>query len=306
MQLLSSLEVTIKMLSSRIASTSRRALSKNFILRPCTRISQRNYASSSPEQQREKLKDKAAVGPFNVRAAGLFVATGIGLFLYFRSEKLAVEERKRQETAQQKVGRPKIGGDFNLVMPVHSQTKKGAIEGRQVTQDDLKGSFSLIYFGFTNCPDICPLILDQMGEVLQQVDAKHGPVIDPVFITCDPARDSLENTSIYIDEFHPRFIGLTGSYEAVKQACKAYRVYWSTPPDADPSGDYLVDHSIFMFLMDPHGQFVEAFGKSASVEEISTKTMGFIEKWKEAGFPIESAETRQRLIKDQSRTTTSQ
>lgn len=296
-----------RMLSSfRIASTSRRTIQALPTLRQYTRPYQRNYASeSSPEKRREQLKDKAAVGPFNLKAAGLFVVTGIGLFLYFRMEKQAVEERKRQETAQQKVGRPKIGGDFDLVMPAKIPGKKGlgSIEGRRVNQEDIKGSFSLIYFGFTNCPDICPLILDQIGEVLQQVDAKYGPVINPIFITCDPARDSLENTSIYIDEFHPRFIGLTGSYDAIKQACKAYRVYWSTPPDADPNGDYLVDHSIFMFLMDPHGQFVEAFGKSASVEEISTKTAGFIEKWKEAGYTIDPASLRERLNRDQGRVT---
>ena len=291
----------------RVASSSiprRAVLLESSSLRSCPRIyQQRSFASessSSPEGRREQLKDKAAVGPFNIRAAGLFVVTGVSLFLYFRSQKQAVEGKKREEMAQQKVGRPKIGGDFELVMPAPGG-KGGGVTGRTVTQADLEGSFSLVYFGFTNCPDICPLVLDQMGEVVQKVDSKHGPTINPVFITCDPARDSLENTSIYINEFHPRFVGLTGTYEAVKQACKAYRVYWSTPPDADPSGDYLVDHSIFMFLMDPHGKFVEAFGKSATVDEISTKTLGFIEKWKAARLPIEPANARERLTKDESR-----
>jgi protein SCO1/2 len=177
----------------------------------------------------------------------LFIVTGVSLFFYFRSEKQTVEERKRLESAQAKVGRPKIGGEFNLIMPTPSTptTAPKDVKGRKVTADDLLGSFSLIYFGFTNCPDICPEELDKMTTIVENVDKAHGPIINPVFITCDPARDTLSATSIYVSEFHPRFVGLTGSYEDIKAACKNYRVYFSTPPGADASSDYLVDHSIF-------------------------------------------------------------
>lgn len=67
-------------------------------------------------------------------------------------------------------------------------------------------------------------------------------------------------------DFHPKLVGLTGTYEAVKAACKQYRVYFSTPKDAKPEDDYLVDHSIFFYLMDPNGQFVDAYGKSHTAE----------------------------------------
>jgi protein SCO1/2 len=150
-------------------------------------------------------------------------------------------------------------------------------------------------------PDICPEELDKMAQIVDSIDAKHGKVINPVFITCDPARDTLAATSIYVSEFHPRLIGLTGSYEAIKEACKAYRVYFSTPPGADPSGDYLVDHSIFFYLMDPDGKFVDAFGRSVNAEEATTKVMGYVEQWKQSGNAIAEADAKSRILDDDSR-----
>lgn len=93
------------------------------------------------------------IQPFNIRAAVLFVGTGIGLIWYFQKEKAAVEEKKRAESAQAKVGRPKIGGPFELLMPTPISSAQDAkkVEGRRFTENDLRGAFSLIYFGFTNC-----------------------------------------------------------------------------------------------------------------------------------------------------------
>lgn len=68
------------------------------------------------------------------------------------------------------------------------------------------------------------------------------PVIQPIFISCDPARDTLAQVTSYIRDFHPRMLGLTGTYDQVKKACRSYRVYFSTPPDAKAEDDYLVDH----------------------------------------------------------------
>lgn len=154
---------------------------------------------------------------------------------------------------------------------------------------------------FSLGPDICPEELDKMAQIVDQVDAKHGPIINPVFITCDPARDSLAATAVYVSEFHPRLVGLTGTYEAIKAACKAYRVYFSTPPGADPSGDYLVDHSIFFYLMDPEGKFVDAFGRSVNAEEATEKVLGFIDQWKAEGNGIEAAHAKERVVQDASR-----
>lgn len=102
-----------------------------------------------------------------------------------------------------------------------------------------------LQFGFTNCPDICPEELDKMSNVVDKLSAIHGPdSILPVFITCDPARDSVAAIKTYCKDFHPKLIGLTGTYQDIKKVCKTYRVYFSTPPDAKATDDYLVDHSI--------------------------------------------------------------
>ncbi|PWN54287.1 thioredoxin-like protein, partial [Violaceomyces palustris] len=127
---------------------------------------------------------------------------------------------------------------------------------------------------------------------------KFGKIINPVFISCDPARDTVEQLARYISDFHPRMVGLTGDYDSVKSACKAYRVYFSTPPSADPMGDYLVDHSIFFYLMDPEGKFVEAFGRSVDAQEVGNKVEGFIQKWKETAGSIQVADARERVAKD--------
>jgi protein SCO1/2 len=164
----------------------------------------------------------------------------------------------------------------------------------------------LVYFGFTNCPDICPAELDKVTTVLNNIRAlffspsvvqvltkytktekEHGDIFLPVFISVDPARDTPLRIGQYLTDFHPSFIGLVGGYADTKTVCKAYRVYFSTPPNADPKGDYLVDHSIFVYLMDPNGQFVEAFGQNVSAEEVETKINEAVGQWqKETGKKV--------------------
>lgn len=100
---------------------------------------------------------------------------------------------------------------------------------------------------------------------------KHGPAFQPLFISVDPARDTPSQVKQYLQEFHPLYIGLVGSYDDTKAICRQYRVYFSTPPNADPKGDYLVDHSIFVYLMDPEGKFVDAFGQVVGADEMAEK-----------------------------------
>lgn len=246
----------------------------------------RRYATGPRE---ESAKDKLAVGPFNLRAGLLFLVTGAGLLFYFQNEKAKVAERKVQESANAKVGRPRIGGPFELV----------TASSHPFTHQDLLGSFTLVYFGFTNCPDICPEELDKMGEVVDRIDAKYAKsIINPVFISCDPARDTIPQLARYIDDFHPKMVGLTGAFDAVKQACKAYRVYFSTPPNADPASDYLVDHSIFFYLMDPEGKFVDAFGRSVDAQEVGDKVDTYVKQWLDAGLEIAPANAREKAQTD--------
>ncbi|WVR03848.1 hypothetical protein IAU60_000845 [Kwoniella sp. DSM 27419] len=230
---------------------------------------------SGPDAQQRKARDQANVGPFTWKAAAVFVATGVGLYFYFESEKAAVTERRRQELASKSIGKPQIGGPFQLT---------SARDGSIFTEKDLLGKWTLLYFGFTHCPDICPEELDKMGDAIEMVDKKIGKEgVTPVFISVDPARDTLPQVRKYIQEFHPRMIGLRGDYDAVKHTCKKYRVYFSTPPDAAPTDDYLVDHSIFFYLMDPLGQFVDAFGKATTAPQVAEKVLDAMGKWEAAG-----------------------
>lgn len=162
--------------------------------------------------------------------------------------------KKRIADASKGVGKPRIGGAFELIDQ----------DGRPFSSDSLKGRYSLVYFGFSHCPDICPEELDKMALMFDEVQKERPGALAPVFVTCDPERDTPEVLKEYLAEFHPDFIGLTGTYEQIKAMCKAYRVYFSTPRDVKPGQDYLVDHSIYFYLMDPEGDFVEALGRQHS------------------------------------------
>ncbi|KAI9662161.1 MAG: Cu-binding protein [Alyxoria varia] len=148
-------------------------------------------------------------------------------------------QRKRIREASKGYGKPRIGGDFELV----DQNEN------TFSSEDMKGKFALVYFGFSHCPDICPDELDKMSRMVDMIKSKRGNVLRPVVITCDPARDSPPVLKTYLSEFHPQMIGLTGTWEQIRDVCKAYRVYFSTPPHVKPGQDYLVDHSIYFYLM---------------------------------------------------------
>lgn len=185
-------------------------------------------------------------------------------------------ERKRTAEATKGVGRPKVGGPFTLT--THNNTP--------FSEKDMQGRYSLVYFGFSHCPDICPEELDKMALMIDIVNsspvAKNSglPPLLPIFITCDPARDTPAVLKEYLGEFHKAIVGLTGSWEGIKDVCKKYRVYFSTPENVKKGQDYLVDHSIYFYLMDPEGDFVEAIGREHSPEEAARVILGHVGDWK--------------------------
>ncbi|UKZ82448.1 hypothetical protein TrVFT333_010237 [Trichoderma virens FT-333] len=218
----------------------------------------------------EQAKSRYSTGPFSLKAAVLFVVTCGGLVWYFEHEKERMQ-RKRIAEATKGVGRPKVGGSFELTDQ----------NGKTFTSEMMKGKHSLVYFGFTRCPDICPEELDKMARMLDIVDAKiPNNELLPIFVTCDPARDDPPALKSYLAEFHPKFIGLTGTYDQIKDLCKKYRVYFSTPRDVKPGQDYLVDHSIYFYLMDPEGDFVEALGRQHSPEQAAQVIIDHLKDWK--------------------------
>lgn len=211
------------------------------------------------------------------KAAALFLVVGGGLYYYFSKEKKRLEIEKEAE-ANRGYGKPMVGGPFHL----------RDCEGNEFTEKNLHGQFSILYFGFTHCPDICPDELDKLGIWLDTLKERYGTHIQPVFITCDPNRDTPEVLKDYLLDFHPDIIGLTGTYDEVKRACKQYRVYFSTPPTVKPGQDYLVDHSIFFYLMDPEGNFVEAMGRNYDAETGAER----IQEHVKAFLPREEREKR--------------
>ncbi|KAK4453384.1 SCO1/SenC-domain-containing protein [Podospora aff. communis PSN243] len=217
----------------------------------------------------EEAKSRYRSGPFSWKAGILFVLTGGGLLYYFEREKERMQAKRIAES-QKGVGAPKVGGPFQLINQ----------DGKTVTEQDLKGRYSLVYFGFTHCPDICPEELDKMARMFDVVQAERPDGLLPVFVTCDPARDGPKELKEYLAEFHPAFIGLTGTYDQIKAMCKAYRVYFSTPSQVKPGQDYLVDHSIYFYLMDPEGDFVEALGRQHSPDQAAKIILGHMKEWK--------------------------
>lgn len=229
------------------------------------------------------------------------------VFMQRVTQERAKEEERSKKLAtfdSEPYGRPNLGGPFRLVLATQDPTSGQAV-GRKITHQDLLGRFALIYFGFTNCPDICPEELEKMSSVVGSVENRYGDILTPVFITCDPARDTIPKTAKYASEYHPKLLGLTGHWDDIKAVCKAYRVYFSTPPSADPDSDYLVDHSIFFYLMDPEGRFVEVFGRASDVPEVRTKVMQYIKQWKDAGLPISKGDVKETLTQDRNREVTS-
>jgi protein SCO1/2 len=118
----------------------------------------------------------------------------------------------------------------------------------------------LVFFGFTNCPDICPAELQVMAASLDELGEKADKVA-PIFITLDPERDTAEAVGAYVKNFGPRFIGLSGSPQDIDRAAKAYRVAYSkfVPEGGNAAAGYSVDHTAFVYLMGPEGEYITHF-----------------------------------------------
>jgi protein SCO1 len=146
-----------------------------------------------------------------------------------------------------------IGGAFAL--------QDGA--GKTVSDQTLKGRPFLVYFGYTHCPDVCPTELARISDILGKMGDKSIPAL---FITVDPERDPPKVMQDYVSSFNPAVIGLSGSHEAIEATEKTFRVY-ARKGKPQPDGDYSMDHSSIIYLMDKNGAFVEAFNLERSPED---------------------------------------
>jgi protein SCO1/2 len=245
----------------------------------CLRVSWRGSATTSSSsappaaspaslEESEAEKDKRALRRFlfglaylGVCGATVWYGSTVAKKRYFGDEgsaRVSVETR----------GKPALGGPFTLVNT----------DGEIVSQLDFLGHWTFFYFGFTHCPEICPVELNRMTKVVDEVRrAKPNHKIVPLFVSCDPRRDSLLAIKEYLSVFHKDFVGLVGTPQQVDDACKSYRIYYSVPADdQNTKEDYLIDHSIAIFLFDPNGQFVEFFGNRYDEKEITAKVTKFM------------------------------
>ncbi|MSO97393.1 MAG: SCO family protein [Rhodospirillaceae bacterium] len=156
-------------------------------------------------------------------------------------------------------GTAAIGGAFDLIDQ----------KGNAVSAAELKGKYSLVYFGFTNCPDVCPISLQTITQALN-IAGPIGDEVQLVFITVDAERDTPKVMAEYTANFHPRFLALTGTAEQVRAAASAYRVYFQKAKQETP-GDYMMEHSGFVYFMDRDGMYLTHFKPDATAEQIAAR-----------------------------------
>jgi protein SCO1 len=156
-----------------------------------------------------------------------------------------------------------VGGPFALVDQ----------NGQPVTEQALKGKPTLVFFGFTHCPDICPTALYEITQALNALGEDAGKA-QALFVTVDPARDTPEALKAYLSSFSPQIRGLTGGQEAVDRMLKTYKVYAKRQPLAD--GDYTMDHTAVVYLMDRNGAFVAPLNLKRAPEEIAAELRRYV------------------------------
>lgn len=153
-------------------------------------------------------------------------------------------------------GEVTIGGKFSLIDQ----------NGHSKTDLDFRGRYMIVYFGYSYCPDICPMALNSITEALNLVGEK-AKALQPIFITVDPERDTSWHLHQYLKNFYSTFVGLTGSYADIQDVIKRYHVYANKINPEDAS-DYLIDHSSIIYFMDPQGRYLTHCNHNSPPEEI--------------------------------------
>lgn len=169
-----------------------------------------------------------------------------------------------------------IGGAFTLTDQ----------DGKTVQESEFRGRVMLVFFGFTHCPDICPVTVATLDKTIALLGDKADKVV-PIFITVDPERDTPEVLKVYLENFDKRFVGLTGAPEAITQVLTAYKAYAAkaevlependdnAEADHDPdddtaqSAEYMMDHSGYIYLMDKSGAYSKIFSNTTSAQELA-------------------------------------
>ncbi|MFY0308433.1 SCO family protein [Leisingera sp. D0M16] len=197
--------------------------------------------------------------------AAAFVAALVGSAWFLTRGGSGGDKFAQCRSSQIAGGADTIGGAFELVNA----------KGETVTDKDVITEPSIVYFGYTFCPDVCPMDSARNADAVD-VLAERGISVTPVFISIDPDRDTPEAVGDFAANLHEKMIGLTGSLEQVKAASKAYKTYFKK--NEGDEDYYLVDHSTFSYLVLPEEGFVEFFRRDETAEQMADKAACFIEK----------------------------
>lgn len=200
-----------------------------------------------------------------IRALAVFAVVVSAGGMWYLAQTGKGDDRFAQcRTSQVAGGAGTIGGPFELLNSA----------GETVTDTDVITQPTLIYFGYTFCPDVCPLDVSRNAEAVDILE-ERGQLVTPVFISIDPERDTPEVVGDFASHMHERMIGLTGSPEQIKAVSTAYKTYYKAHPAEDDY--YLVDHSTFSYLVLPEHGFVEFFRREIRPEEMADKIGCFID-----------------------------
>jgi protein SCO1/2 len=151
-----------------------------------------------------------------------------------------------------------IGGPFSLMAP----------DGTTVTDTSFRGKWMLVFFGYTHCPTTCPTTLSEIALALNRLGPDAAKV-QPVFITVDPERDTPGVVGQYVGAIDRRIVGLSGSQRQIAAVSQKYGAYSERPPSEAGPGDYVVDHSTYIYVMDPQGRFVRGLEAVTSGDAIA-------------------------------------
>lgn len=182
----------------------------------------------------------------------LTISASLALFLFSEEEESAPIRQR--------------GGDFVL------NSSKGPVSLQQ-----FRGQVVLLFFGYTHCPDVCPTTMSNVADAMDLLSSAEQASVQPLFVTVDPARDSVEYLAKYVAFFHPKLIGLSGSAAQVKKAAEAYSVQYFKDDVTDAGKDnYYMNHSSYLFLIDPNGKVVDMMSEHTTPQDIATALRRYI------------------------------
>jgi len=250
------------------------------------RVSFRHYSTRPGKQTHDDVHDDT-LNKFNLKGVNsggrttypwwhrLAVVGGVLGLVYFiwkdvENNKELEEERNRYEELNVKTP---LGGEFILTDD----------DGNKRSSREFKGDWMLIYFGFSHCPDICPEEMEKMNKIVSTIDRKKQlPTLQPIFITLDPERDTPKVIKEYLKDFKvPRIVGFTAKTEdEIRQIAKKFRVYFGKGK-ADEDNDYIIDHTIILYLMNSEGKFVNYYGRGLDANSVIQSIEKHMTKYKQ-------------------------